>query len=620
MSAPPVQVMFHVSPSGNDQHPGSEAQPFAALPRARDAVRAVNQRMTGDIVVNVKGGRYRLDAPLVLEACDSGTNGFAVTYRSAPGETAILDGGLRVRGWTRNADGRWSAPAHLPAIRQIYVNGARRSRAMAMGHAFPDLQLLEYGRGFRSRNAFLEQLVGVTGLEMVFLEAWAYTRCLIGEVRRCGDDYHLLMKQPEFFLAANKEGVQLRQPFLIENLPAAHLGEGEFYHDVKQGLLWYHPVINEEVEAAEVVVPRLEQLLVLRGTPAEPVSNLRFENLAFEHAAWTEPSRTGFIDIQANFRLTSESPLTVRPEALFENRAFLLSRAWDCVKSPANVVCHAGQDLDFAGCRFARLGGAGLDIERGSRRVRVSHCEFTDISGSGIQIGGVETDDHHPDDPRKNVREVEVADCRIHHAAVEYKGGVGVCIGYAQNVRIVHNEIHHLPYSAMSIGWGWGEIDMGGGAYPVPSGFRFDQPAWSGGHVVERNWIHDTVLDLRDGGAIYTLGRMPDTIIRENVIHDSRGDPGGIYLDEGSAEIRVERNVIFNVQRALNLHNRAQDRHRTCCCEGNVCDMPPGAPNYPRDIAAAAGAKYGVYPELNGATVDNTDPIGQSANYKRKAK
>jgi hypothetical protein len=96
---------------------------------------------------------------------------------------------------------------------------------------------------------------------------------------------------------------------------------------------------------------------------------------------------------------------------------------------------------------------------------------------------------------------------------------------------------------------------------------------------------------MDDGGAIYTLGRMPGTRICANVIHDTCGFPGGIYLDEGSADIRVERNVVYRVARALNLNNFAQDRYLTCPFEKNVCDVLPDDQAFPRTIADKAGPR-----------------------------
>ena len=47
-----VMATYYVSPDGDDGNDGQTAEtPFATLERARDAVRAVNSDMTGDIVV-----------------------------------------------------------------------------------------------------------------------------------------------------------------------------------------------------------------------------------------------------------------------------------------------------------------------------------------------------------------------------------------------------------------------------------------------------------------------------------------------------------------------------------------------------------------------------------------
>ena len=58
--------------------------------------------------------------------------------------------------------------------------------------------------------------------------------------------------------------------------------------------------------------------------------------------------------------------------------------------------------------------------------------------------------------------------CFIHDCCVEYMSGVGVFAGYTEGTRIAHNEICRLPYSGISVGWGWGEEDAGGGGYHQP--------------------------------------------------------------------------------------------------------------------------------------------------------
>ena len=51
MSTHGVKAELHVSPNGDDRNPGTAAAPFRTVGRAREAVRGINGRMTGDIVV-----------------------------------------------------------------------------------------------------------------------------------------------------------------------------------------------------------------------------------------------------------------------------------------------------------------------------------------------------------------------------------------------------------------------------------------------------------------------------------------------------------------------------------------------------------------------------------------
>jgi hypothetical protein len=74
---------FYVSTTGNDSNPGTEAAPWRTVQHAADTVHAGS-------TVNVRGGVYE-------ELVDIKTSGNAadgyITFRSYPGETAILDAG-----------------------------------------------------------------------------------------------------------------------------------------------------------------------------------------------------------------------------------------------------------------------------------------------------------------------------------------------------------------------------------------------------------------------------------------------------------------------------------------------------------------------------------------------
>ncbi len=60
---------------------------------------------------------------------------------------------------------------------------------------------------------------------------------------------------------------------------------------------------------------------------------------------------------------------------------------------------------------------------------------------------------------------------------------------------------------------------------------------------------------LSDGGCIYTLGRQPGTVIKNNHLHGvpqhaGRAPSNGIFIDEGSCEILVEANRFDNIDQS----------------------------------------------------------------------
>jgi lysophospholipase L1-like esterase len=557
-----VQHTFYVSPGGDDRNPGTEPRPFATLDRARQAVRQVNRSMTGDIRVVLRGGAYKLERTLVFEPEDSGTAGRRVIYASSSGESAVLSGGRRISGWQPDRDGRWQAPAALDDFRQLYVNGRRATRARGN----PPAGLVRNGdEGYRSSQGTVADWRNPSDIEFCYQVVWCHTRCKVQAVRRDGSQAIISMQQPTFRLACNKEGVRTDTPTYMENALELLDEPGEWYFDRAAHKVYYLPRPGEDMTKAETTAPALERLVELRGTLDRPVANLQFFGLTFADAGWLEPSRLGLADVQANFRL-------------FERN--LLKRDGGCttvhnehVKSPANVVCHAARGVRFEDCTFTRLGGAGLDLEFGTQDSAVVGCRFHDISGTAVQVGDVLKADHHPDDRRAIVKNNLIGNNSIHDCAVEYKGGVGVFAGYTEGTIIEHNEICRLPYSGISIGWGWGEEDVGGGAANYHQPFRYKTPTPAGNNRVTCNHIHHVMQEFQDGGGIYTLGNQPGTVLRANDLHDNRGGPGGIYLDEGSGFIEVTGNLVYGVPKALNFNNGAQDRINTCKVHDNYVEL-----------------------------------------------
>ena len=117
---------FWVDPNLATNGDGSENSPFNTISAAKDAVRAANDDMQGDIVVNLKGGTYRTDDQnyLVFGTADGGTNGYNVIWKNAPGETAVISGSKQVKGFTEGDNGIWYADASdFDSIYALTVNG-----------------------------------------------------------------------------------------------------------------------------------------------------------------------------------------------------------------------------------------------------------------------------------------------------------------------------------------------------------------------------------------------------------------------------------------------------------------------------------------------------------------
>ncbi len=130
-TAPASAQEFHVSPSGSDKNPGTQAKPFLTIAHARDNVARINGQMTGDIVVYLGGGTYEISEPVVFDANDSGTNGHKVIYKSAAGQTPIVSGGKAITNWEVHdkENNIYKAVVGDLEFRQIYVNGVRGIRA-----------------------------------------------------------------------------------------------------------------------------------------------------------------------------------------------------------------------------------------------------------------------------------------------------------------------------------------------------------------------------------------------------------------------------------------------------------------------------------------------------------
>lgn len=520
--------VFYVSPDGDDINAGTLLEPFQTLQRARDAVRQVNKTMQTDIVVCLRRGVYPLFEPLQFDHRDGGSNGHRVIWSACEGETALISGGVPVGEWRQQEALLISDDLPLQTFRQLYVNGRRaiRARWPNQGSYFrlktweiPEQKIRISGEHIQPWQQF-------TNVEMIAHLHWAEAIMRLQDVEREGEEALITVQEPERHLVFLRDYPIKApdEPFHFENAIEFLDQPGEWYLDENAGRLYYKPRSDETVAHLNIVAPQAQTLFHISGTPEQPVENLEFHRLGFQYSNWTRPSQKGHLTLQA-FQYTIDPT---------ENNTQYVGRP------PAAVYVRLARNVVFKENIFQHLGATALDLHHGTDHCQVIGNVFSNISGNGIALAKFADPTvriHIPFMPESDsevCRNDRIENNYIEKTGQDYYGAVGIACGYPQNVLIEHNELYDMPYTGISIGWGWTK----------------DESVMKG-NIIRRNHIHHVARLLADGGGIYTLSRQPGSVIRENYIHHIiksewavGSDVNGVFMDEGTDGYTCEHNII----------------------------------------------------------------------------
>ncbi len=514
-------LTLYVAPNGNDQWSGHRARPkaggtdgplatlSAALQAAREARRPEG---SGAVTIFLREGTYHLEAPLTLTPADSGVSAqqpfLIAAYR---GEHPVLSGGRRLTGWhpVAGQPGRWQT--EVPAVRagqwyfrQLFVNGQRRQRARTPNHGYfriegPSSQDKPMRLKFRPGD--IKPAWAQAGdVEVVAMLAWADIRM---PIRAVDETTHTatLAGEPR---PSNREN---DAQYYIENAPDGLDEPGEWYLDRQTGVVTYWALPGEDLTQAVVTAPRLPYLMAVRGDldGERAVHHLILRGLTFAETDWSLGPK-GYADTQA------------------------------AVAVPGDLRAEGAVDCAVEDCTFTRLAGYALELGRGCQRWRVVGNTMFDLGAGGIRIGETGGAPTAFDDNQGQV----ITDNEVHDAGLIFHPAVGVLILQSHHNRVVHNHIHHLFYTAISVGWTWG--------------YR-ESPCHD--NLIAYNHLHDLGQSLlSDMGGVYTLGIQKGTVVRNNLIHDVNSftyGGWGLYTDEGSTDILLENNVVYRCKSA-NFH------------------------------------------------------------------
>ncbi len=536
---------YWVSTTGSDSANGSAAAPFLTLERARLAVRQDQSRGLCTINVNVGPGTYALTTPLVFDGLDSGSSSAKVVYRAAAGNNApaILSGGVPVTSFTCTpANLCTGSVSGLPAgrmPRQFYVNGQRAIRARSNYGQAVNLNYMRVANGYS--QVLPQSFVHPELLEAVTNTQWKMMRCPVASL----SGTTLVMQEP-CWNNANTSAVPWNFQLLswLENAPEFVTQPNTWFLDpYSQKLTYFNTGAGIPKDG---ILPVLERLVELKGTPADPVEYISFQGLQFSHATWLEPNgSSGYV--------TDQSSYTLRGSGYHANT---IGHQQMTYKTLGNVTLQYARNIAFTGNTFSHLGGVALDLDTGSQDNSIVNNTFTDISSTALQIGGLSPIDARPDAAQATRRNL-VENNSISHTGQDYYDSAGIFVGFTTGTRITHNTVSHTPWSSIAIGWGWGLLD-----YPGFPGLPNATPGMWGTYTtatiasnneISSNKFENFLEQLWDGGAIYTNGSQgPDLanglLIKLNVAQNKRPGAGSniYYTDGGSRFVTLRQNVSLN--------------------------------------------------------------------------
>lgn len=550
-----------ISPKGSDFNDGTRQSPKAtltsALRQAREWRRTEDNRIQGGITIYMEGGTYAFHEPVFIRPEDSGTKESPTIIRSVGDEKVILSGGISINGWKKQGK-VWVAD--VPAFngrpldfRQLWVNGKKAVRARDV----EDFEKMNRICSVDEKNEILyvpavsiRRLIDNKGnlkakyAEMVLHQMWCVANLRIRSVEVQGDSAAIRFHQPE-------SRIQFEHPwprpmvttdrhnsaFYLTNARELQDVPGEWYHDIDARKVYYYPREGEKMQEAEVIVPAVETLVRVEGTLDRPVCHIRFEKITFSYTTWMRPSEKGHVPLQAGMYLTDGYRIDPKMQRNYLNHP-LDNQGW-LGRPAAAVRVVAARQIDFERCRFEHLGSTGLDYEEAVQGGVVRGCLFRDIAGNGLLVGSFSPAAHEthlpydPADRREVCTQQHINNCYFTEIGNEDWGCLAIAAGYVGDVNIEHNEISEVPYSGISLGWGWTQ---------TVNCMRNNR--------VHANLIHHYAKHMYDVAGIYTLGSQPKSYVTENCVH-SIYKPGYVhdpnhwfylYTDEGSSFITVRDN------------------------------------------------------------------------------
>ena len=516
---------FWVDPNALVNGDGSKASPFNSLNNARDAVRTVIPSMEGDIVINLKGGTYRTDNEnyFVLGNADGGANGYNVIWKNAPGEKPVISGSKPVTGFTEGDNGIWYADAsEFDSIYALTVNGkaARIAGTEEPIHATKLYNGSALTGGYTGGIGFskndLPEISNASNAFVHVASSWVDVMYTVDSVSVDGDNYKYVVDSDRLessttkeLFGSNSKAIDKDDYFYVENAKELLDHPGEFYFG--EGVLYYMPRIGEDMTSATVEAAVSDYLINILGDRNNHVQNIVISGIKFENTTYDYAYEHGFTTRQAQF----------------------VNFEVDDILVQGSIWLDYADNIEISDCEFTSITKPCISFVQGVLNSKVTRNKFSNIGSSAVVVG---TNDHNELEYESEERCAgnTISDNIIENPAMIFRGSPAISCYYVADTDIAHNKITNCNYTGISLGWGWAN-------YP--------DLTYCANNKVANNYIENINMIASDGGAIYTLGNLPNAVIEGNYYVQTKTPQQnhilfGLYFDEGTQNVTATNNVI----------------------------------------------------------------------------
>ena len=414
---------------------------------------------------------------------------------------ASISGGLPITNWTSTGANLYKATVTAPVfVNQLFVNNRRIARTrfptdpseyLYYRAELPDPGQARYG--FQYAAGQFESWPLEDAMVVVY-HSWTTSHHYIDNLDTTNQIIRFTNPSDRPIGAALAQG---QRRFHVENM-CTDLVANSFCYVNSTKTVYLATDGSYDPNQSQVITPVNDFVMVLAGVDvATPIEDVIVDNVAIQFNAWNI-GRTQQADTQA--------------------AAFLTTAALYVANATAIVV---------SGVEISHTGTYGVWVKEGTNDITIMNSLMTDTGAGGIRIGQMIAPVPTP------TASVHIISNEVSYGGNVFPSGVAVISHRATDVVITDNSIHHHRYTGISIGWQWGYA-----------------PSFTSNVLVQGNYIYNTGQHiLCDQGGIYTLGIQPGTVIHGNVIKNVFSYAmymWGIYLDEGTSQIVVSNNVVYN--------------------------------------------------------------------------